>query len=96
VFGARPVLYAAWIVAVIAFAWISAPPGWRMCLLLAILTVALAAEFAICMLDGADGGRHLTLFNALLDFLVCCDAVFAAGRFLLKPAATSDTARLPS
>jgi hypothetical protein len=96
VFGARPILYAFWIVAVIGTAWLLAPPGWGMRLLLAIVTTALAAEFAICMLDGADGGRHLTLFNALLDFVVCCDVVFAARRFALKPEATSDRAHSPS
>ncbi|HVW11522.1 MAG TPA: hypothetical protein VHC90_23215 [Bryobacteraceae bacterium] len=95
VFGARPLLYAFWIIAVIAAAWILAPRDPNLYLLLAIITTALAAEFAICMLDGADGGRHLTLFNALLDFLVCGDAVLAARRFL-KPAATSDTGRSPS
>ncbi|HEU5022082.1 MAG TPA: hypothetical protein VFT60_09320 [Bryobacteraceae bacterium] len=78
VFGARPVLYAVWIAAVIGVAWMLAPPGPRMRLLLAIVTAALAAEFSICMLDGADGGRHLTIFNALLDFLVCCDVVLGA------------------
>ncbi len=95
-FDARPILYGLWIIAVIVFAWTFAPPEPRLYMLLAIITTALAAEFAICMLDGADGGRHLTLFNALLDFLVCCDVVLAARRFLLKPAATSDTARSPS
>ena len=77
VFGARPVLYAVWILAVILIAWMLAPPDPRMRLLLGIITAALAAEFSICMLDGADGGRHLTLFNALLDFLFCCDVVLA-------------------
>lgn len=87
IFGDRPLIYLAYIVIVIALAWILAPPGWRMRALLAMVTLSLAAEFAICMLDGADGGRHLTLFNALLDLLFCCDAVFA-----LKPAAISDRA----
>jgi hypothetical protein len=87
IFGDRPLIYLAYIVVVVAMAWILAPPCWRMRTLLAIVTLSLAAEFAICMLDGADGGRHLTLFNALLDFLFCSDVVFA-----LKPAATSDTA----
>jgi hypothetical protein len=80
-FGARPVLYAFWILAVIVIAWLLAPPDRPMRLLLAIVTAGLAAEFSICMLDGADGGRHLTLFSALLDFLVCCDVVFAARRW---------------
>jgi hypothetical protein len=95
-FGARPILYGLWILAVIAIAWILAPRDGRMRLLLAIFTTALAVEFSICMLDGADGGRHLTLFNALLDFLVCCDVVLGARRRLLKPEATSDTECLPS
>ena len=57
-------------------------------LLLTIMTLSLAVEFAISMLDGADGGRHLTLFSLLLDLLVCCDVVFAARRFVIKPATT--------
>jgi hypothetical protein len=32
------------------------------------------------MLDGADGGRHLTLFNYLLDLMVVCDIVLAVRR----------------
>jgi hypothetical protein len=96
VFGARPILYTVWIVAVTAFAWILAPSDARMRLLLAIATAGLAAEFAICMMDGADGGRHLTLFNALLDFLVCCDVVFAVRRSPLRPRAISDRARSAS
>jgi len=96
VFGARPILYALWIITVIVIAWLVAPSDPRLRLLLAIITMALAAEFSICMLDGADGGRHLTLFNALLDFLVCCDVVLAARRFSVKPEAISDTAHSPS
>ena len=96
VFGARPILYALWIITVIVIAWLVAPPDPRLRLLLAIITTALAAEFSICMLDGADGGRHLTRFNALLDFLVCCDVVLAARRFGVKPEAISDTAHSPS
>jgi hypothetical protein len=91
IFGDRPLIYLAYILTVIALAWILAPPGWRMRTLLIIVTLSLAAEFAICMLDGADGGRHLTLFNALLDLLFCCDVVLA-----FRPAATSDTAHWPS
>jgi hypothetical protein len=92
IFGDRPLAYLAYILTLIVLAWILAPPGWRLRLLLAIITLSLAAEFAICMLDGADGGRHLTLFSALLDLLFCCDLVFAARRYL-KPAAISDTER---
>ena len=87
-FGDRPLVYLAYILIVIASAWLLAPPGWPMRILLAIVSLSLAAEFAICMLDGADGGRHLTLFSYLLDLLVCCDVAFAARKFLVKPAAS--------
>ena len=90
IFGDRPLVYLAYILIAVAFAWIAVPPGGPMRLLLAIVTAALALEFAISMLDGADGGRHLTLFGYLLDLLVCCDVVFAARRFVLKPAASAD------
>lgn len=96
VFGARPLIYAGYILVVIAGAWILAPPGRPWLLLLGIVTVSLAAEFTICMLDGADGGRHLTIFSFLLDLLVCCDIVFAVRRFALKPAENEDTARWAS
>ncbi len=76
-FGGRPFAYAAFILGVIACAWLLAPPGWPVRILLAAVTLSLAVEFAICMLDGADGGRHLTLFCFLLDLLVCADVVFA-------------------
>jgi len=90
IFGDRPLVYLAYILIAVAFAWIAVPPGGPMRLLLAIVTAALALEFAISMLDGADGGRHLTLFGYLLDLLVCCDVVFAGRRFVLKPAASAD------
>ena len=77
IFGDRPLVYLAYIVIVIAMAWILAPRGRPMRMLLAIVTLSLAVEFAICMLDGADGGRHLTLFSYLLDLLFCADVVFA-------------------
>jgi len=96
IFGDHPLVYAAFIVLVIVLAWILAPPGRPMRLLLVIVTLSLGAEFAICMLDGADGGRHLTLFSFLLDLLVCADAVFAVRKFALKPAESADTARLAS
>jgi hypothetical protein len=95
-FGARPLVYVAYILIVIVVAWLLRPPGGPMALLLAMMTLSLAVEFGISMLDGADGGRHLTLFNFLLDLVVCCDIVFAARRFVFKPAATSDKAHSPS
>ena len=86
IFGNRPLVYAAYILAVIGFAWILAPPGRAMRLLMAIVTVALTVEFAICMLDGADGGRHLTLFSFVLDLMVCCDIVFAVRKLMREEA----------
>ena len=82
IFGARPLVYLAWILIVIATSWLLAPSGPRMTLLLALVTLSLMAEFAICMLDGADGGRHLILFNFLLDLLFCCDVVVAVRKRL--------------
>jgi len=92
IFGDRPLIYLAWILIVIAMAWMLASPIRGMRPLLTIVTLSLAAEFAICMLDGADGGRHLTLFSALLDLLFCCDVVLTVRRLTLKPAASSDMA----
>jgi hypothetical protein len=80
IFGGRPLFYLAWILLVPALAWILVPPNGALRLLLATVTVALAVEFALCMLDGADGGRHLTLFNYLLDLMVVCDIVLAVRR----------------
>jgi hypothetical protein len=82
IFGARPLLYLAYIVIVIAAAWFLAPPDRGMKLLLSIVTVSLIFEFAICMLDGADGGRHLTLFSLLLDLLFCFNVGLAIRRFV--------------
>lgn len=96
IFGDRPLVYLASILIAITATWILAPPGRPMRLLISIVTLSLAVEFAICMLDGADGGRHLTIFSYLLDLLVCCDVVFAVRKFALTPAATADTERLPS
>jgi hypothetical protein len=91
IFGDRPLVYVGYIMVLIAIAWVLAPPGRPMRLLLAIVTLALAVEFAICMLDGADGGRHLTLFSFLLDLLFCCDVVFAVRKFALRPEASAGT-----
>jgi hypothetical protein len=96
IFGGRPLVYLAYILIVVALAWILAPPLKHMRLLLAIVTMSLAVEFAICMLDGADGGRHLTLFGFLLDLLVCCDVVFAVRKFPITLATSSNKARWPS
>lgn len=83
-FAYRPILYLVWICAVIALLWTLAPPVERFRLLIAIVTVSLAAEFAVAMLSGADGGRHLTIFNYLLDLALCSDISFATWRLLRR------------
>jgi hypothetical protein len=80
IFGDRPVIYLAYILIVFVLAWTLSPPG-RLSLLLLIAMLSLTVEFGICMLDGADGGRHLTLFSFLLDLLFCFDIVLAARKF---------------
>jgi hypothetical protein len=86
IFGGRPVAWLIYILIVIGAAWTLAPSYTPARALLAIVTLSLAIEFAICMLDGADGGRHLTLFSFLLDLLFCCDVVFAAAKLSLHGA----------
>lgn len=73
VFGARPLAWLVWILFVISAGWALAPPDWRFRALLTSVKLALVAEFAIAMLDGADGGRHLTIFCLLLDLVFCFD-----------------------
>jgi hypothetical protein len=80
-FAYRPIFYLVWICAVISLLWTLAPPVERIRVFIAIVTVSLAVEFAVAMLSGADGGRHLTIFNYLLDLALCCDISFATWRF---------------
>ena len=82
VMGARPLTYLAYLLLLIAAAWILAPSPLRW--ILAAVTVSLAVEFAIAMLDGADGGRHLMLFNFLLDLLFCLDATLGFRRLYVR------------
>lgn len=76
VFGNRPVRYAAYAIVLFAALWMLAlrrpnPTRPRLALLMAILTAMTGTALLIVLFDGVDTGRHLFLFNALLDLAVC-------------------------
>jgi hypothetical protein len=81
IISGRPLVYLAWIIAVIGAAWATAPPVPRIRILLFAFTACLAVAWAIPMLDGLDAGRHLTVFNFLLDLMVCADVGFVVFRY---------------
>jgi hypothetical protein len=68
-----------------------------MWILLLTFTACLAVAWAIPMLDGLDAGRHLAIFNFLLDLLVCGEAGFLTHRFLthrwIQPGSTAGSRR---
>lgn len=80
----RPFVYLAYIVGATALLWVFAPRVERMPLVPGMVTAVLAVEWGICMLDGADGGRHLLVFNYLLDLVVCADLIFASRRWIRR------------
>jgi hypothetical protein len=73
----RPRLYLAFILALVAAAWALAPrvPGMRP--LLGTVTAMLAVSILMVMTDGIDSGRHLMIFNYILDLVAAAVAVFA-------------------
>ena len=77
VIAGRPRLYLAYILGLVAAAWLLAPgvPGMRA--LLATFTAMLAVSLMMVMTDGVESGRHLMIFNYLLDLLAAAVAVFA-------------------
>ena len=79
----HPRRYFVLILAVIAAAWLLAPrwPGMRW--LLGMYTAILVVAFAVVMIDGTDAGRHMQMFNYLLDLLVCGVAALIAERVAL-------------
>jgi len=77
----RPRLYLAYVFSVVAGAWLLRPRRPGVSWLLGIVTAMLALSFGVVMLDGLDSGRHLQMFNFLLDLLVCAMAAFGAERF---------------
>ena len=88
-FGGHARRYLLYIVAVVASAWVLRPrvPGMR--ILLAIVTGMLAASLAVVMVDGVDSGRHLLIFNFLLDLTAAAAAAFAIERWTTLPASTN-------
>jgi hypothetical protein len=86
VIGGYPRRYFAYILAVIAAAWLLAPrwPGMRW--FLGIVTAMLVLSFAVPLADGLDGGRHLQMFNYLLDLVVCGVAALTAERIAQRRA----------
>jgi hypothetical protein len=75
VISGRPLAYLAWIFAVVGAGWALAPRIPRILILLAAYSACLVVAWAIPMLDGLDAGRHLTIFNFLLDLFVCADVM---------------------
>jgi hypothetical protein len=76
VFGNRPWLYAAWAVVLLAALWTLAlrQPSKirpRIVALSAMWTAMVVLAPFLVLFDGIDTGRHLFLFNAMLDMTVC-------------------------
>lgn len=74
-FGNCPLLYGAWTVALLAALWILSLRQSRLrarfVALAAIWTAMVVLAAALVMFDAVDTGRHLFLFNAMLDMTVC-------------------------
>jgi hypothetical protein len=70
VFGNRPVLYGCYAVALLAALWILSMRAHRTAIA-AVWTAMVALAAVLVMFDGVDTGRHLFLFNAMLDMTAC-------------------------
>ena len=77
----RPLLYLLYILGVVTAAWMLRPNVSGMRPLLAIVTTMLAVSMAVVMVDGVESGRHLMVFNFLLDLLAAAVAAFAVDRW---------------
>lgn len=80
VIAGRPLLYLLYILGVVTAAWMLAPDVSGMRLLLGIVTAMLSVSMAVVMVDGVDSGRHLMIFNFLLDLVAVSVAAFAVDR----------------
>jgi hypothetical protein len=78
----RPRLYLVYILGLVAAAWLLAPRAQGMRALLATVTAMLAVSMLVVMVDGLDSGRHLMIFNFLLDLVAAGVATFAVHRLL--------------
>jgi hypothetical protein len=70
VFGNRPVLYGCYAAGLLAALWIFCLRA-RVTAIAAIWTGMVALAAVLVMFDGVDTGRHLFLFNAMLDMTAC-------------------------
>ncbi len=84
-FGNRPLLYAGWAAALLGALWtlvvrlpVDVRP--RVVALAAIWTTMMTLAPLLVLFDGVDTGRHLFLFNAMLDMTVCGLVAFARPR----------------
>jgi hypothetical protein len=89
----HPRIYLVYILVMVAAAWIFAPDVVGMRSLLAIVTAMLTGSVAAVMSDGVDSGRHLIIFNFLLDLVVVAVATFAVDRFVRSRDTRSPLAR---
>ncbi len=80
-FGGHPWRYLLYILGVVTAAWMLRPHVSGMRPLLAIVTTMLAVSLAVVMADGVESGRHLMIFNFLLDLLAAAVAAFAVERW---------------
>jgi hypothetical protein len=69
-FGNRPVLYGCYASGLLGVLWILARRG-GVTAIAAIWTAMVALAAVLVLFDGVDTGRHLFLFNAMLDMTVC-------------------------
>jgi hypothetical protein len=69
-FGNRPVLYGCYAAGLLAALWIFCLRA-RVTPIAAIWTSMVALAAVLVMFDGVDTGRHLFLFNAMLDMTAC-------------------------
>jgi hypothetical protein len=70
VFGNRPVLYGFYAAGLLAALWVLSVRG-QVAAIAAVWTAMVALAAVLVMFDGVDTGRHLFLFNAMLDMTVC-------------------------
>jgi hypothetical protein len=70
VFGNRPVLYGFYAAGLLAALWVLSMRA-RLVAIAAIWTAMVMLAAVLVMFDGVDTGRHLFLFNAMLDMTAC-------------------------
>jgi hypothetical protein len=69
-FGNRPVLYGSYAAGLLAALWVLSMRA-RLVAIAAVWTAMVVLAAVLVMFDGVDTGRHLFLFNAMLDMTVC-------------------------